>query len=223
MRRPQPIAVDEHRERGWQQARDIDRHQHPGTGIRDLRAELVGGVERVHLPRLGRPLPVDVAVVVLVTVANWLRQRRQGRGERRQGSRRVDRGHDRRVLGRVLGRRGIGVDRAVLQRALELAVGVLLQRDLVVVGAENLAGGDIGQERHEKVEQTFVAVSGRGRVLLEGEERPFAPGGEIAGVVEALGEGVEGWKPGDRLIVTAGVPFGTPGATNILRVAWVGD
>jgi pyruvate kinase len=30
-------------------------------------------------------------------------------------------------------------------------------------------------------------------------------------------------KSGDRLIVTAGVPFGTPGATNILRVAWVGD
>jgi pyruvate kinase len=30
-------------------------------------------------------------------------------------------------------------------------------------------------------------------------------------------------KPGDRLIVTAGVPFGTPGATNILRIAWVGD
>jgi pyruvate kinase len=30
-------------------------------------------------------------------------------------------------------------------------------------------------------------------------------------------------KPGDRLVVTAGVPFGTPGATNILRIAWVGD
>jgi pyruvate kinase len=28
---------------------------------------------------------------------------------------------------------------------------------------------------------------------------------------------------GDRLVVTAGVPFGTPGATNILRIAWVGD
>ena len=27
--------------------------------------------------------------------------------------------------------------------------------------------------------------------------------------------------PGDRLVVTAGVPFGTPGATNILRIAWV--
>ncbi|HEX6980471.1 MAG TPA: pyruvate kinase [Alphaproteobacteria bacterium] len=30
-------------------------------------------------------------------------------------------------------------------------------------------------------------------------------------------------KLGDRLVITAGVPFGTPGATNILRVAWVGD
>lgn len=28
-------------------------------------------------------------------------------------------------------------------------------------------------------------------------------------------------KPGDKLVMTAGVPFGTPGSTNILRVAWV--
>jgi NADPH:quinone reductase-like Zn-dependent oxidoreductase len=34
--------------------------------------------------------------------------------------------------------------------------------------------------------------------------RPFAPGGEIAGVVEAVGEGVSGWKPGDRLIAMIG-------------------
>jgi pyruvate kinase len=27
---------------------------------------------------------------------------------------------------------------------------------------------------------------------------------------------------GTRLVVTAGVPFGTPGATNVLRIAWVG-
>ena len=27
---------------------------------------------------------------------------------------------------------------------------------------------------------------------------------------------------GQRLVITAGVPFGTPGATNILRIAWVG-
>ena len=30
--------------------------------------------------------------------------------------------------------------------------------------------------------------------------RPFAPGGEIGGIVEAVGEGVTGWSPGDRVI-----------------------
>jgi len=35
-------------------------------------------------------------------------------------------------------------------------------------------------------------------------ERPFAPGGEIAGVVEATGEGVEGWAQGDRMIAMLG-------------------
>ncbi len=34
--------------------------------------------------------------------------------------------------------------------------------------------------------------------------RPFAPGGEIAGVVEAVGEGVSGWAVGDRLIAMLG-------------------
>jgi NADPH:quinone reductase len=34
--------------------------------------------------------------------------------------------------------------------------------------------------------------------------RPFAPGGEIAGVVEAVGEGVSGWSVGDRLIAMLG-------------------
>lgn len=34
--------------------------------------------------------------------------------------------------------------------------------------------------------------------------RPFAPGGEIAGLVEAVGEGVTGWSPGDRLIAMIG-------------------
>jgi pyruvate kinase len=28
-------------------------------------------------------------------------------------------------------------------------------------------------------------------------------------------------EPGERIVVTAGVPFGTPGATNVLRIAWV--
>ena len=37
----------------------------------------------------------------------------------------------------------------------------------------------------------------------------------------ARDEGIAG--PGDRLVITAGVPFGTPGTTNLLRIAWVGD
>ena len=35
-------------------------------------------------------------------------------------------------------------------------------------------------------------------------QRPFAPGGEIAGEVLAAGEGVSGWKAGDRLIAALG-------------------
>ena len=34
--------------------------------------------------------------------------------------------------------------------------------------------------------------------------RPFAPGGEIAGVVEAVGEGVTDFAPGDRVMGTSG-------------------
>ncbi len=26
---------------------------------------------------------------------------------------------------------------------------------------------------------------------------------------------------GERIVITAGVPFGTPGATNVLRIAWI--
>jgi NADPH:quinone reductase-like Zn-dependent oxidoreductase len=35
-------------------------------------------------------------------------------------------------------------------------------------------------------------------------ERPFAPGGEIAGEVIAAGEGVSGWRPGDRMVAALG-------------------
>lgn len=34
--------------------------------------------------------------------------------------------------------------------------------------------------------------------------RPFAPGGEIAGEIEAFGEGVEGWSAGDRIVAVTG-------------------
>lgn len=34
--------------------------------------------------------------------------------------------------------------------------------------------------------------------------RPFAPGGEIAGIIDAVGDGVEGWQAGDRVIAMLG-------------------
>jgi pyruvate kinase len=30
-------------------------------------------------------------------------------------------------------------------------------------------------------------------------------------------------KKGDKIVLTAGVPLGTPGATNVLRIAWITD
>lgn len=35
-------------------------------------------------------------------------------------------------------------------------------------------------------------------------QRPFSPGGEVAGIVDALGEGVTGWNVGDRVIAMMG-------------------
>jgi NADPH:quinone reductase-like Zn-dependent oxidoreductase len=35
-------------------------------------------------------------------------------------------------------------------------------------------------------------------------QRPFAPGGEVAGIVDSAGEGVTGWRPGDRVIGMVG-------------------
>jgi pyruvate kinase len=29
-------------------------------------------------------------------------------------------------------------------------------------------------------------------------------------------------QPGDRIIISAGVPLGTPGATNMIRIAYIG-
>ncbi|WP_033067274.1 pyruvate kinase [Thalassospira australica] len=44
---------------------------------------------------------------------------------------------------------------------------------------------------------------------------------EMVGIACEVAQREEFAEPGDSLVITAGVPFGTPGATNILRIAWV--
>lgn len=61
--------------------------------------------------------------------------------------------------------------------------------------------------------QVVVSVKAAGvnfpdTLIIQGKyqfkpEVPFSPGGEVAGVVKAVGEGVSGWKPGDRVIAAA--------------------
>ena len=48
--------------------------------------------------------------------------------------------------------------------------------------------------------------------------RPFAPGGEVAGEVEAVGDGVEGWSPGDRVIAVTG--FGGLAEKVVVNTKW---
>ncbi len=58
--------------------------------------------------------------------------------------------------------------------------------------------------------QVVVSVKAAGVIfpdtlIIQGKyqfkpEPPFSPGGEVAGVIKALGEGVTGWRPGERVI-----------------------
>jgi len=45
---------------------------------------------------------------------------------------------------------------------------------------------------------------------------------EMVDKAGAIAKQEEFAKPGSRIVITAGVPFGTPGATNLIRIAWVG-
>lgn len=40
-------------------------------------------------------------------------------------------------------------------------------------------GGEIGEERHDDVEQTLFCLSGNGTVILDGERSPFGPGDAV--------------------------------------------
>ena len=45
--------------------------------------------------------------------------------------------------------------------------------------------------------------------------------GEMVEIACDVAKREEFAESGDSLVITAGVPFGTPGATNILRIAWL--
>jgi NADPH2:quinone reductase len=61
--------------------------------------------------------------------------------------------------------------------------------------------------------QVVVSVKAAGvnfpdTLIIQGKyqfkpEPPFSPGGEVAGVLKEVGEGVTGWKPGDRVIAAS--------------------
>lgn len=61
--------------------------------------------------------------------------------------------------------------------------------------------------------QVVVAVEAAGvnfpdTLIIQGKyqfkpELPFSPGGEVAGIIKVLGEGVTGWRIGDRVIAAA--------------------
>ncbi len=61
--------------------------------------------------------------------------------------------------------------------------------------------------------QVVVSVKAAGvnfpdTLIIQGKyqfkpEPPFSPGGEVAGMIKKVGEGVSGWKPGDRVIAAS--------------------
>jgi NADPH2:quinone reductase len=61
--------------------------------------------------------------------------------------------------------------------------------------------------------QVVIAVKAAGvnfpdTLIIQGKyqfrpEPPFSPGGEVAGVIKEVGEGVSGWRPGERVIAAS--------------------
>ncbi|MBM3929561.1 MAG: NADPH:quinone oxidoreductase family protein [Sphingomonadales bacterium] len=82
-----------------------------------------------------------------------------------------------------------------------------------VGGPETLKLSDL-PEPHAAAGQVVVAVKACAInypdvLIIEDKyqfkpQRPFAPGGEIAGVIESVGEGVTGWAAGDRVVAVIG-------------------
>ena len=66
--------------------------------------------------------------------------------------------------------------------------------------------GICGTDRHEYVGPNFIPVKKPHR--LTGRVAPLIIGHEFSGRIEALGEGVSGWKPGDRVTANGSLTCG---------------
>jgi mannose-6-phosphate isomerase-like protein (cupin superfamily) len=77
------------------------------------------------------------------------------------------------------------------------------QTQLVVMRLE--PGADIGEERHAKVEQTFVVVQGAGDVVLDGARRPITVGDVIV-VPAATTHDLVAGRNGPLVLVTIYAP-----------------
>lgn len=80
-------------------------------------------------------------------------------------------------------------------------------------GPETLAIGDLPEPRAEAGQAVIAvkacAVNYPDVLMIEDKyqikpPRPFAPGGEVSGIIESVGDGVHGLQVGDRVIATCG-------------------
>ena len=77
---------------------------------------------------------------------------------------------------------------------------------------------DVGVRRYRKDREKNVVLPAHGRVRHRWIEEHRIP--NLRGESERWAELIPGEGP--VAFITAGVPFGTPGNTNVLRIAWVG-
>ncbi len=65
----------------------------------------------------------------------------------------------------------------------------------------------------------YLSVAWGVHCVISPDVKDFA---EMVDIARARSVAAGFAEPGQRLVITAGVPFGTPGATNILHIAWIG-
>ena len=82
-----------------------------------------------------------------------------------------------------------------------------------VGGPETLVVEDVAEPRPGKgevvVDVAACAINYPDTLMIRDlyqfkPERPYSPGGEFSGTISAIGEGVEGWQVGDRVLASAG-------------------